>query len=76
MAETIAEVYRAFRSAGVPEEQAEEAAAALTHLRDEQWKRTMEVRLERIDGTLRLHAWRLGTAIAMLTVVLFRVFTL
>lgn len=37
-------------------------------------ERQIEIRLERIDGTLRLHAWILATNTAMLTALLFKVF--
>jgi hypothetical protein len=82
MAEMLAEVYKAFRSAGVPEDEAEKAASALTSLRDEPWKRGIEkeltgLRTEIVDvrGVLRLHSWMLGTVIAMLTALLFKVFS-
>ena len=75
MAEMLAEVYSAFRSVGIDEDRAQAAASALTALKDEAWKRQVEIRLERLDGTLRLHAWILGTNTAMLTAVFFKVLT-
>ena len=74
MAERIAEVYDALREAGVSDDKARSAAIAVTGLRDEPWRRAVKVRLERIDGTLRLHAWILATNTAMLTALLFKVF--
>jgi hypothetical protein len=75
MAEMIAEVYDALRSIGIAEDKAKQAATALTGMKDESWKRTVEVRFERIDGTLRLHSWMLATVLAMLTAILFKVFS-
>ena len=75
LAEMLAEVYRALRSVGIDEDRVQAAASALTALKDETWKRQVEIRLERIDGTLRSHAGILGTNTAMLTAVLFKVFT-
>lgn len=74
MAEMLAEVYSALRSVGIDEDRAQAAASALTSLKDEAWQRQIEIRLERIDGTLRLHAWILATNTAMLTALLFKVF--
>jgi len=70
----LAEVYSALRSVGIDEDRAQAAASVLTGLKDEGWKRQVEIRLERIDGTLRLHAGILGTNTAMLTALLFKVF--
>jgi len=85
MAEMITEVYDAFRSLGVDEEKARSAAVAISSVRDLPWQRRIEQQLadlnrkidldiERVNGTLRLHAWILGTNTAMLIALLFKVF--
>lgn len=79
MAEMIAEVYRAFRSAGVSEEEAERAASALVQLRDEPWKRNIEkeiagIRTEISDlrGGQKLLQWMVGTNIALTVALLLK----
>ena len=52
MSEMIAEVYHAFKQAGVPDEDAQAAATALTGLRDEPWKRNIEKELAEIRADL------------------------
>lgn len=76
MSEMIAEVYRAFKQAGVSDDDAQAAAAALTGLRDEPWKRSIEKELAEIRGTLRLHNWMGATNIVLTVAVLFRLLSL
>ncbi|MGH7961821.1 MAG: hypothetical protein ACRERD_08345 [Candidatus Binatia bacterium] len=83
MSEMIAEVYRAFKQAGVSDDDAQAAAAALTGLRDEPWKRSIEKELASlradmadIRGILRLHNWMFATNIALTVAVLFRLLSL
>jgi hypothetical protein len=75
----IAEVYRAFRSAGVSEEEAGRAASALVQLRDEPWKRNIEkeipgIRTEISDlrGGQKLLQWMVGTNIALTVALLLK----
>lgn len=75
MSEMIAEVYDALREAGVSEERARAAATAVAGIKDEPWRRKMEVELENVRGTQRLHSWILGTNTAMLTAILFKLFS-
>ena len=86
MSGMIAEVYNAFKQAGVPDEDAQAAAAALTELRDEPWKRSVETgltalradmdrELTEIRGALKLHNWMFATNIALTAAVLFRLMT-
>ena len=79
MSEMIAEVYNAFKSAGVSDEDAQAAATALTELQDEPWKRRIEkelieIRTEIVElrGTHRLHNWMIATNIALTTAILFK----
>ena len=87
MSERIAEVCHAFKQAGVPDEDAQAAVAALTGLRDEPWKRTVEKglaalradmdrELAEIQGTLKLHNWMFATHIALTAAVLFKLLTM
>jgi hypothetical protein len=87
MSEMIAEVYKAFKQAGVSDEDAQAAAAALTELRDEPWKRSiekeitslradMERQFAEIRGAQKLHNWMFATNIALTVAVLFRLLSL
>lgn len=65
MAVMLEKLYRALRAANVPEE---EATAAATELAG------YETRFSAIEGTQKLHTWMLGTIIALLVTVMFKVF--
>lgn len=76
MSEMIAEVYHAFKQAGVPDEDAQAAATALTGLRDETWKRNIEKELAEIRATLKLHNWMFATSITLTAAVLFKLLSM
>ena len=61
------------REAGVSEEKARAAARALASY-DQRFAQ-IENHFSRIEGKLQLHDWMLGTIIALLITVLFRLFT-
>jgi hypothetical protein len=69
----IGEVYDAFMEAGVSEEKARAAARAVASY-DQRFAQ-IESHFARIEGKLQLHDWMLGTIIALLITVLFRLFT-
>jgi len=69
----IEELYDALVEAGASDEKARAAARAIAG--HEQRFAQMENHLIRIEGTLQLHNWMLGTILALLIAVLFRVFT-
>lgn len=48
MSEMIAEVHNAFKRAGVPDEDAQTEATALTQIQDDPWKRKIEKELGEI----------------------------
>ena len=70
----ISEVYDALLAAGAPEEKARQAAEVLANY--ENRFASIDLKLERMDGTLRLHSWMLSIHTAMLIAILWRVFTL
>jgi hypothetical protein len=72
MAEMVAEIYRAFREAGVSEEQAEKAASAVTQLRDEPWKRKIETDIADLKSGQRLLQWMVGTNVALTVALLLK----
>ena len=79
MSEMIAEVYNAFKRAGVPDEDAQAAATALTQLQDEPWKRKIEKELRELRteivelrGSHKLNNWMIATNIALTAAVLFK----
>jgi hypothetical protein len=83
----IQEVYNAFKEAGVSEETARDAAAALTtygekfHTLEREIDRRfnevdrrfnkIDVEITEIKGMLRLHNWMMGFQFAIMTAVLF-----
>jgi hypothetical protein len=75
MARMIAEVYRAFRAASVPEEEAQAAATAVAE-RDQDiadLRRDMHERFAKIEGELVAYRWLFGIMITMqLAILLFR----
>ena len=75
MSEMIVEVYDALVAAGAPDDKARAAATAVAGMKDEPWRRKIEAELENIRGTQRLHSWILGTNTAMLTAILFKLFS-
>jgi hypothetical protein len=75
MSEMIIEVYDALLAAGAPEEKARAAATAVAGIKDEPGRRKVAVELENVRGTQRLHSWILTTNTAMLTAILFKLFS-
>ena len=72
MSEMIAEVYNALKRAGIPDEDAQAAATALTRLQDEPWKRGIEKELAEIRSAQKLHNWMIATNIAPTAAILFK----
>lgn len=71
MSTMISEVYDALKEAGASEEKARKAAE--TSAGYENRFASVELKLERLDGTLRLHSWMLGYLIALVTALFFKI---
>jgi hypothetical protein len=69
----IEELYDAPIAAGASEERARQAARAVATYEE----RIFELRTDTTDirGILRLHSWMLGTTIALLVAIMFKVFS-
>ena len=63
MTAVVKEVYEAFKKAGVPEQDAWDAAAALS-VGEERFNK-IDLRFERLEAELRLHRWMIGVVIAL-----------
>ena len=70
MGTILKEVYDAFKEAGVSEEKASQAAAALTQY-EERFQR-LEQRMIHLEGRMSLLQWMVGTNIALTIAVLFK----
>ena len=66
----IPEVFKAFRSAGVPEGRAHEAAAALAAE-----CLATDKRLQEFKSGQRLHSWMIGFNLAFTVAILWKVFS-
>jgi hypothetical protein len=76
----IQEVYNALKEAGVSEETAKSAAEALTGYGDRFHELEREIdrrfnqvdlKIEKIEGTLRLHQWMMSFQLALIIAILF-----
>lgn len=70
MTVVISEVFKAFRSAGVPEDKAHEAAAALAAESMATGKDMQELK-----SGQRLHSWMIGFNLAFTVAILWKVFS-
>ena len=70
MTVVISEVFKAFRSAGVPEDKAHEAAAALAaeYL-------AAKSDIHELKAAQRLHSWMIGFNLAFTLAILWKVFS-
>lgn len=85
MATMISEVYDALRDAqGVSEEKARKAAEAVANFENrfvtierkiDGLDQKIDLKIEEVRGTLRVHQWMLGTILAGIIALLVRVFT-
>ena len=70
MTVVISEVFKAFRSAGVPEDKAHEAAAALAAE-----NLTTNRDILELKSVQRLHSWMIGFNLAFTVAILWKVFS-
>ncbi len=70
MTVVISEVFKAFRSAGVPEDRAHDAAAALAA---ENLATNKDI--QELKAVQRLHSWMLGFNLAFTVAILWKVFS-
>jgi hypothetical protein len=70
MTAVVKEVFEAFKKAGVPEQDAWDAAAALSA--SEERFNKIDLRFERLDAELRLHRWMIGVVIALSVGILLK----
>ncbi len=70
MTVVISEVFKAFRSAGVPEDKAHEAAAALAA---ENLVANKDI--QELKTVQRLHSWMIGFNLACTVAILWKVFS-
>jgi hypothetical protein len=66
----VKEVYEAFEKAGVPEQDAWDAAAALSSSEERFDK--IDLRCERLEAELRRHRWMIGVVIALSVCILLK----
>jgi hypothetical protein len=69
----IEELYDALLEAGASQEKARLAARAVAGYEDRIFE--LKTGVTDIRGILRLHSWMLGTSVALLIAILFKVFT-
>ena len=64
MAHAAIELYEALKEAGVSNQKAKAAAEAVEGVREEERLRDIELKLESIQGELKLHRWMLAFILA------------
>ncbi len=70
MTMVISEVFKAFRAAGVPEDKAHEAAAALAARNV-----AADSDIQELKAGQRLHSWMLGFNLAFTVAILWKLFS-
>ena len=81
----VEELYDALIAAGASEEKARAASRAVADMEEHfakierdisEFRSYVDQRFTRVEGTLQLHNWMLGTILAFIIALFFKVFTL
>ena len=65
MSTVIVELYEALKSAGVPDEQAKDAAKAVEDVREAEPLQRIELDVSDLKGDMKLLSWMLGFLLAL-----------